>query len=112
MANTHGGLIAYGVAERGDCRADRIVSLGAIAEDVYQNIRRVASNLIYPPVVGLHFHYLASADNSESVLALSIPEALIHLIWSDRRINRRAKVGGSLRRTGTAGHRMDAGAND
>src|SRR5688572_3895746 len=76
MANTHGGLIAYGVAERGDCRADRIVSLGAIAEDVYQNIRRVASNLIHPPVVGLHFHYLASADNSESVLALSIPESL------------------------------------
>jgi hypothetical protein len=47
-----------------------------IAEDTYQNIRRVASNLIYPPVVGVQFHFLSSADDSESVLALSIPPSL------------------------------------
>jgi hypothetical protein len=54
MANTHGGLIVYGVAERpGESRADRIVPVCVIAEDKYGKHLARSEQLDLPPVVSL-----------------------------------------------------------
>jgi hypothetical protein len=53
MANSRGGLIVYGVTERpGTSEAERIDSVGEIDNVTFQNIRRVASGLICPQLLG------------------------------------------------------------
>lgn len=72
MANGRGGLIIYGVAETTGNTASHIQSVGSPDESTLQNIRRVANNLIYPPVTGLTLRWLSADDIDESVLALTI----------------------------------------
>lgn len=78
MANSDGGLIVYGVDEvRGvDAHhAERVVSIGVVGDSVLKQIRQVANSQIYPPVPGLDFAALSSADGSETVLAMSVPSS-------------------------------------
>ena len=73
MGNTRGRLIVYGVEEGPPTRANAIRSVGPINPDTNPNIRRIANNLIYPPVSGLNFTALESDDGKESLLALFVP---------------------------------------
>ena len=73
MANSRGGLIIYGVAEtRGANAASHIESVGEPDETTLQNIRRVASNLIYPPVTTLALRWLTSQESEDVALALEV----------------------------------------
>jgi hypothetical protein len=73
MANTRGGIIVYGVAGvPGTNAASHVTSVGDRDEVTTQNIRRVVSNLIYPPVTGLAFHWLPATDNDDQVLLLEV----------------------------------------
>jgi Putative DNA-binding domain len=77
MANTRGGLIAYGVAQKkGTNAASGVVSVGEPDDVTIQNIRRVASSLISPPVTGLTFHWLLAKDNDDVVLVLEISRSV------------------------------------
>lgn len=73
MANTRGGAIVYGVAEQSSA-ALHIESVGEQNDQTVQNIRRVASNLIYPPVTGLTLTWLSSPD-AGTVLVLEVPRS-------------------------------------
>ena len=79
MANSGGGMIVYGVIERAgpaSSAAASVSAVGAIDEVVLQQIRQVAGNLIYPPVVGLELYPLAPADDPDAgVLALLVPDS-------------------------------------
>lgn len=79
MANSGGGMIVYGVQETtqaGTSAAETIVGVGTVDEDTIRDIRRVAGNLIYPPVVGLDLLPLAPNDDPEAgVLVLLVPDS-------------------------------------
>jgi hypothetical protein len=79
MANSGGGLIVYGVQEVQDpnsCAAERVEPVGLLTDLVLQQIRQVAGNLVYPPVVGLDLLGLAPDDNpAGGVLALYVPDS-------------------------------------
>ena len=69
MANTRGGMIVYGVAgKRGTNATSKVDSVGRPDDVTIQNIRRVASNLIYPPVFGLEFRWLSATVGHDTVL--------------------------------------------
>ena len=77
MANSRGGLIIYGVAEtRGANAASHIESVGEPDETTLQNIRRVASNLIYPPVTTLALRWLTSQESEDVALALEVAPSI------------------------------------
>ena len=76
MANTRGGLIIYGVIEGPPTYANAIRSVGPVDPATDQNIRRVASNLVYPPVRGLEFAPLHADGGKETILALFVPQSL------------------------------------
>jgi hypothetical protein len=71
MANTRGGAIVYGVTEQASA-ASEIRSVGEPNNETLQNIRRVASNLIFPPITGLTLTWLSSQDGT-TVLVLEVP---------------------------------------
>lgn len=73
MANTHGGAIVYGIAEEASA-ASHIQTVGDPNDQTVQNIRRVASSLIYPPVTGLTMSWLTSPD-AGTVLVLEVPRS-------------------------------------
>ncbi len=79
MANSGGGMIVYGVEETrraGTSAAEAVVGVGVIDEDTTRDIRRVAGNLIYPPVVGLDLIPLAPEDDPDGgVLVLLVPDS-------------------------------------
>lgn len=73
MANSRGGMIICGVAEiRGTNGASHIESVGSPDETTLQNIRRVASNMIYPPVTALTLRWLTTPKSGDVVLALEV----------------------------------------
>lgn len=75
MANTRGGLILFGVAEvRGTSEADKVTSVGEPDDVTLQNIRRVASSLIHPPVVNLKLDWLS--DGTDTALAMQVPQGV------------------------------------
>lgn len=80
MANSGGGMIVYGVqetTEAGTSAAETIVPVGPVNEDTTRDIRRVAGNLVYPPVVRLDLIPLAPDNESESgVLVLLVPDSV------------------------------------
>ena len=77
MANTRGGMIVYGVAEkRGTNAASKVDSVGQPDDVTIQNIRRVASNLIYPPVFGLEFRWLSATVGHDTVLVLKVGKSV------------------------------------
>lgn len=72
MANTRGGLLIYGVTEvRRTSAASEVRSVGEPSDQTLQNIRRVASNLVHPPVTGLTFSWLAD-EAGNTALGLHI----------------------------------------
>lgn len=79
MANSGGGMIVYGIDETrtaGTSAAERVVAVGPVNETTTRDIRRVAGNLIYPPVVGLELIPLApDGDADAGVLALLVPDS-------------------------------------
>lgn len=79
FANSGGGVIVYGVKEVDDpasTAADHVVPVGDISEGTLLQIRQVAGNLIYPPVVDLSFERLAPPDAStEGVLVLHVTDS-------------------------------------
>jgi hypothetical protein len=79
MANSGGGMLVYGVDEvrsAGTSAADKVEPVGALNEDTVRDIRRVAGNLIYPPVTGIQGYALAPDDEPEGgVLALLVPDS-------------------------------------
>lgn len=76
IANSRGGMIVYGVAEdRGTSTADHVNSVGQPEETILQKIRRVASNLIYPPVTGITLQWLTGGVD-DVVLALQVGQSL------------------------------------
>ncbi|WP_247674535.1 helix-turn-helix domain-containing protein [Micromonospora sp. C51] len=88
MANTAGGLIAYGVAEdRGTGRAKSMQNVD-ISEGSRRRLRALAANRIHPPVLGLDLVPLTSDDGQTSLLALSIPRSpdAPHLIGRGNRL--------------------------
>lgn len=80
MANSGGGMIVYGVEETtaaGTSAAQRIVPVGLVDEDTTRDIRRVAGNLVYPPVTGLDLISVApEADPAAGVLVLLVPDSV------------------------------------
>lgn len=80
MANSGGGMIVYGVRETsapGTSAAEAVVPVGGVDESTARDIRRVAGNLIYPPVTGLDLIPLApEADPSGGVLVLLVPDSV------------------------------------
>ncbi|WP_235503388.1 AlbA family DNA-binding domain-containing protein [Aeromicrobium sp. Root495] len=76
MANGSGGLVLYGVEEDrqtdASC-ASNIKSVGPVDERKVRTLKQVASNLIYPPVVGLDVRVLDELDTSDVVVAVSVP---------------------------------------
>jgi hypothetical protein len=80
MANSGGGMVVYGVQETnraGTSAAEAVVGVGAVNEDTTRDIRRVAGNLIYPPVVGLDLVALAPNDApGDGVLVLLVPDSI------------------------------------
>lgn len=80
MANSGGGMIVYGVQETtqaGTSAAESIVGVGTVDEGTTRDIRRVAGNLIYPPVVGLDLLPLGPDDDPEGgVLVLLVPDSV------------------------------------
>lgn len=85
MANGRGGLIIYGVAQTADNAAADVTPIGPADEVTLQNIRRVASSLIYPPVTGLVLRWLTD-DDGDHVLALVVEPSIEapHLIRPKR----------------------------
>lgn len=79
MANSGGGMIAYGVAEAGggSSAADRIVPVGPLDEGTVRSIRRVAGTLIYPPVTGLDlFAVKETRATDQGILVLVVPDSV------------------------------------
>jgi hypothetical protein len=80
MANSGGGMVVYGVQEAtaaGTSAAEAIVGVGFVDEGTTRDIRRVAGNLIYPPVVGLDLIPVApEADPEGGVLVLLVPDSV------------------------------------
>jgi hypothetical protein len=80
MANSGGGMVVYGVLEAtaaGTSAAEAIVGVGVVDEGTTRDIRRVAGNLIYPPVVGLDLIPVApEADPDGGVLVLLVPDSV------------------------------------
>lgn len=80
MANSGGGMIVYGVQETRDAgtsAAETIVGVGVVDEGTTRDIRRVAGNLIYPPVVGLDLVPLAPEGEPDGgVLVLLVPDSV------------------------------------
>lgn len=79
MANSGGGMIVYGVKEKGGGRsaAEEIKPVGSIGEDVLKTIRQVANNRIYPPVTTLRLIPVAPSDQPENgVLAALVTSSL------------------------------------
>lgn len=80
MANSGGGMIVYGVQETlaaGTSAAETIVPIGLVDEGTTRDIRRVAGNLIYPPVVGLDLISVApEAHPVGGVLVLLVPDSV------------------------------------
>lgn len=79
MANSGGGMIVYGVAETagaGTSAAQGVVPIGAVDENTVRDIRRVAGNLVYPPVTALDLIPLApSGDADSGVLVMLVPDS-------------------------------------
>lgn len=79
MANSGGGMIVYGISETtqsGTSAAETIVPVGIVDETVTRDVRRVAGNLVYPPVVGLDLIPLApQEDAAGGVLVLLVPDS-------------------------------------
>ena len=80
MANSGGGMIVYGVKEAkgaGTSAAEAVVPVGVVDEDVTRDIRRVAGNLVYPPVVGLDLLPLAPEGRAtDGVLVMLVPDSV------------------------------------
>lgn len=79
LANSGGGMIAYGVAEAGggSSAADHIEPVGPLDEDTARAIRRVAGTLIYPPVTGLDLIPVkATPEAAEGILVLVVPDSV------------------------------------
>jgi hypothetical protein len=80
MANSGGGMIVYGVAEisaSGTSAADTIVPVGLVDETTTRDIRRVAGNLVYPPVTAIDLLPLApESDPGGGVLVMLVPDSL------------------------------------
>ncbi|WP_162803084.1 AlbA family DNA-binding domain-containing protein [Ornithinimicrobium avium] len=79
MANSGGGMIVYGISETtraGTSAAETIVPVGIVDETITRDVRRVAGNLVYPPVVGLDLIPLAPQDDAAGgVLVLLVPDS-------------------------------------
>lgn len=78
MANGHGGLVVYGVDENRQAdvsHASGVVSVGPVDERQVRTIKQVASNLIYPPVVGLDVSVLSGSTDGDGdvVVAVNVP---------------------------------------
>ncbi len=75
MANSRGGMIVYGVKETAaTSAASEITTVGPPDETTLQNIRRVASNLIHPPVTALSLSWLTD-DTNDVALALDVGQS-------------------------------------
>lgn|GEM_PF-1666554 len=81
LANSGGGMIAYGVVQKGGkegypSAAERIAPVGPLDEGTLRDIRRVAGTLVYPPVTGLELVPVTAApDDDMGVLALLVPDS-------------------------------------
>jgi len=80
LANSGGGMIAYGVAQTGGrenpSRAKSIEPVGPLDELTLTNIRRVAGTLIYPPITGLGlFPVTAAPEEDKGILVLLVPDS-------------------------------------
>jgi len=80
MANSGGGMIVYGVAETtaaGTSAAETVVPVGRVDEATTRDIRRVAGNLVYPPVTGLELLPTAPTGEPDAgVLVMLVPDSL------------------------------------
>lgn len=74
MANSGGGMIVYGVKEKGggSSAAGEIKPVGPIGEDVLKTIRQVANNRIYPPVTTLRLIPVAPSEHPENGLLAAL----------------------------------------
>lgn len=85
MANGDGGVIIYGVQERGggSSAAGEVVSVGEVTDGVQRETRMAINGLTYPAVTGIDLQVIRwPGDRGDAVLALHIPasEDAPHLI--------------------------------
>lgn len=84
MANSGGGWIVFGVADKDD-RADSITGVGWKASEE-QRLRQVAVNHIFPDLLNLEFEELTSPDGALTVVVLHVPahSGPLHHLGKDR----------------------------
>lgn len=85
MANGDGGVIVYGVRERGSgsSAAGEVVPVGEVDDDVQRDVRMAINALTYPAVTGIELQTIRwPGEEGKAVLALHVPasEDAPHLI--------------------------------
>ncbi|MFC0248415.1 helix-turn-helix domain-containing protein [Citricoccus parietis] len=79
MANTGGGMIAYGVSETkvdGRTAAGGLVGVSAVSEDDKKRIHQLAFSMVHPPVSGLELREILPEGRADGgVLVLLVPDS-------------------------------------
>ena len=82
MANSGGGVIAYGVTEQGKQATGR-TDTGELTEGHERSLRSVAVTAITPPVFGLGIHQLGTTGNQCVVIVVPASADGPHLIYKN-----------------------------
>lgn len=96
MANSGGGTIVYGVAERGQgsSAAAKAASVATWGDSEERRLRQVAYNMIQPPVYGITFTPVVSeAGHTVVFLSVSPSPDSPHLVWANNRFNAPRRYG-------------------
>lgn len=80
MANSGGGVIVYGVEEKGRAATNR-VDVGEISEQHERALRSVAVTAISPPIFGLKVHRLGQDRNRALVIEVPTSDEGPHLVF-------------------------------